>query len=547
MQGAIILRSDNSNLARFNLQPSSQLPNYHFFGNSASPRRPLHVRPNPHRPFTAFFTFSKINASANDGSCAAAESTPKKGGNELSTILRLAIPALGIVLSDPLQTLVDSACVGRQSTIQLAALGPNTALFNAVFQIFSFLGIATANFIATNSLTTENLSSSTIQQRRIAASTALSNSLVLAVILGILATTVLQLFGRTWLAAMGTDPVVLPLAVQYLTVRAWATPAVLVMNAAQGACLGQQDTLTPMKICIIATLINIIGDIYLVFGLGKGVQGAAFATAGAQVCAAGLLLYRVYSEGKKNPNTRVPLQWAGFPTLASMRPFLEVATTLIARTAVGMVAYFSMAVAATRLGTIHAASHQVAMQIFWFISFFADPLSMAAQSLIAKERASPESAKRWAWMLITNGLTLSLILAAIVAGLLQFGSGLFTTDPLVQAGVRALAPHSAAAMAICGVMMIFDGISLGAGTFRHLPAAVAVGMGTVLSVLWAGGKSGGQLSAVWWALIAFYATRLGSHLVYYAATWKTSVFCAFGNMDITNSSDTSQATAAKAA
>jgi len=536
MQGAI-LRSDISNLARFKLQSSPRLPNYHSIGNSTPLRRTQHVRPNPHRPFNITFSSSKINAAAD---------TPEKGGNELSTVLRLAIPALGIVLSDPLQTLVDSACVGRQSTIQLAALGPNTALFNAVFQIFSFLGIATANFIATNSLTIENLSSSTIQQRRNAASTALSNSLVLAVILGTFATALLQIFGRTWLAAMGTDPVVLPLAVQYLTIRAWATPAVLVMNAAQGACLGQQDTVTPMKICIIATLINILGDIYLVFGLGKGVQGAAFATACAQVFAAGLLLYRVYSEGKKHPHTRVPLKWAGWPTFASLRPFLEVATTLIARTAVGMVAYFSMAVAATRLGTIYAASHQVAMQIFWFVSFFADPLSMAAQSLIAKERTSPESAKRWSWMLITHGLTLSLILAVIVAGLLHFGSVFFTTDPLVQRGVRALVPHSAAAMAICGVMMIFDGISLGAGTFRHLPAAVALGMGTVLSVLWAGGKSGGGLNVVWWALIAFYAARLGTHLVYYAATWKKSVFCAFGNGGHTSFND-SQTTAAKAA
>ncbi len=530
MQGAIS-RSNISNLARFKLQKSLQWSNCHPIHCITTLPKSTHVRITLHRPITVHSSFSKSTAI---GAAAATEeeSTPaKQGSNELTTVLRLAIPALGIVLSDPLQTLVDSACVGRQSTIQLAALGPNTALFNAVFQIFSFLGIATANFIATNSLTVENLSPDTIEQRRNAASTALSNSLVLAVALGVVTTTVLQLFGRTWLMAMGTDPVVLPLAVQYLTIRAWATPAVLVMNAAQGACLGQQDTLTPMKICIIATLINIIGDIILVFGLGKGVQGAAFATAGAQVCAAWLLLWRVYKEGRDHPETRVPLRWPGVPSLTSMRPFLEVATTLIARTAVGMVAYFAMAVAATRLGTINAASHQVAMQIFWFISFFADPLSMSAQSLIAKERAFPEGAKRWAWMLINNGFILCLILAAIVAGLLQFGSGMFTTDPLVQAGVRALVPHSAAAMVLCGVMVVFDGISLGAGTFQHLPAGVALGMGTVLSVLWVGGRSGGGLSAVWWALIAFYAMRLGCHLVYYAVTWNRSVFCAFGNQE----------------
>ena len=434
--------------------------------------------------------------------------------------------ALGIVLSDPLQTLVDSACVGRQSTIQLAALGPNTAIFNSVFQIFSFLGVATANFIASESLTAENLTKDELATRRNAAATSLSNSIFLAIVLGILGSAMLIFYGRAWLKAMGTDAAVLPLAAQYLDIRALATPAVLVMNACQGACLGQQDTLTPMWICVIATLINVFGDIGLVFGAGWGVAGAAIATAGAQVCAAGLLLWRIWHTGKAV--NRVPLCWPRIPQLSSLKPFLNVAITLIARTAVGMVAYFAMAVAATRLGTTGAATHQVAMQIFWFISFFPEPLSMAAQSLIAKERYSPHAAKSWAWLLVTQGLVFGLILAAVVAAALYLGPGMFTTDAAVRAGVQSLAPLGALAMAVCGVMMMFDGVSIGSGQFRHLPVSVALGMVAVLSVLCFGMQGGGSLAAVWYSLIAFYATRLGVHVIYYAITWKSSVFCAFG-------------------
>lgn len=460
MQGAI--SRSNINYGRFNLHPCLVPPIYHPLGRNTPLSRTLHVRIQPQRPLIAVSKASTANVG--DSSDRPPLSKTSEGGHELSTVIRLAVPALAIVLSDPLQTLVDSAFVGRQSTIQLAALGPNTAIFNAVFQIFSFLGIATANFIATNSLTVENISQSSLEQRKHAASTALSNAIVLAVVLGIFTTTVLQLFGRTWLAAMGTDPVVLPLALQYLTIRAWSTPAVLVMNACQGACLGQQDTFTPMQICILATSINILGDVIIVWWLKKSVQGAALATAGVQICAALFILYKLWDMGIKNPTTRIPLKWYGVPSFTSMRPFLNVAVTLIARIAVGMVAYFAMAVAATRLGTLGAASHQIAMQMFWFISFFADPLSMAAQSLIAKERGSSESAKRWARMLVTNGFKLSLILAAIAAGSLLYGPSMFTTDALVQANVKMLAPHSAAAMVICGVMVVFDGVSIGAGT-----------------------------------------------------------------------------------
>lgn len=70
-------------------------------------------------------------------------------------------------LSDPLMSLIDTACVGQLGPIQLAALGPNVAIFNFIFQVtyfmnfqslrifympflkvFSFLGAATCNVIA---------------------------------------------------------------------------------------------------------------------------------------------------------------------------------------------------------------------------------------------------------------------------------------------------------------------------------------------------------------------------------------------------------------
>lgn len=53
----------------------------------------------------------------------------------------------------------------------------------------------------------------------------------------------------------------------------------------------------------------------------------------------------------------------GLPRWASVRPFLEVASTLFVRTLFGMTSYTSMTAAATRLGTLCTAAHQVAMQV----------------------------------------------------------------------------------------------------------------------------------------------------------------------------------------
>lgn len=207
--------------------------------------------------------------------------------------------ALVVVLSDPLQTLVDSACLGRQSTVQLAALGPNTAVFNSVFQLFAFLGVATANTVSSNSLQKGDLDDTERQTRRSAAEAMASTALVLALVLGVTATLVLLVLGPTWLQMMGTDIRVVPYAQEYMSIRALGTPFVLIMNVCQGVCLGQQDTVTPMLVCGLATLGNILGDALLIWVFGMGIRGAAIATTVAQTLATCLIIWRVKAKATK--------------------------------------------------------------------------------------------------------------------------------------------------------------------------------------------------------------------------------------------------------
>ena len=59
----------------------------------------------------------------------------RAGWSDLADVASLAVPSLGAVLADPLISLVDTACVGQVSSVQLASLGPNTAIFNLIFQV----------------------------------------------------------------------------------------------------------------------------------------------------------------------------------------------------------------------------------------------------------------------------------------------------------------------------------------------------------------------------------------------------------------------------
>ena len=78
-----------------------------------------------------------------------------------------------------------------------------------------------------------------------------------------------------------------PLAAEYIRIRALALPAALVGAAAQAACLGAKDTRTPAASVALAAALNLCGD--FVFVPRNGMAGAACATALSQLAAAALL------------------------------------------------------------------------------------------------------------------------------------------------------------------------------------------------------------------------------------------------------------------
>ena len=40
------------------------------------------------------------------------------------------------------------------------------------------------------------------------------------------------------------------------------------------------------------------------------------------------------------------------------------------------------------------------LQTFWFLAYFPEPLSLAAQSLLARDRSDPKRAQELAWLLL---------------------------------------------------------------------------------------------------------------------------------------------------
>jgi len=440
----------------------------------------------------------------------------------LGEILGFAVPALGSVLADPLMSLVDTACVGQYSSLHLAALAPNTSIFNLFFQLFTFLGCTTTNLIASNSIKVAGLTEQDKERRTAAGSRVLAHSMLLAVFSGLACTVIMLGAGPQLLTTMGASPETLGPALSYLQIRALASPAVMVANVAQGACLGQQDSWTPLKVFATSGVVNLVLDLFLVNNCNMGITGAAIATTFAQVVAASYFVWYCWQKGNKGE--AVPLKWNGLPTMESLRPFWEVANTLLTRTMFTCIAYTSVSTLSASLGFLQAATHQVALQVFWFFSYVPESISLTAQSLIARDMNAPSKARVMTHTLMRLGGGVGVALAAGFAGLMLGAPWLFSNDAAIHAIIPKVVVPGAVALYTLSLAMTFDGVSIGSGKLQHLPRANLTALVACLAVAVGASNAGLGLAGTWMGLSTFMITRLAAHCFVYAKGWKNSLF-----------------------
>lgn len=442
--------------------------------------------------------------------------------NIMLEIVAFAVPALGSVLADPLMSLVDTACVGQYSSLHLAALAPNTSVFNIFFQIFTFLGYTTANLIATNSVRAEGLTEAEKAERTATSSRVLAHSLVLAVGSGLACTAIMLTCGPSLLMAMGATPETLGPALSYLYIRALASPAVMVANVAQGACLGQQDSWTPLKVFATSGVINLVMDLVLINNFGMGITGAAIATTFAQVVAATFFVWYCRRQGELG--RAVPLRWHGLPTLRSLAPFWEVANTLMSRTMFTCAAFTGVSTISASMGFLAAASHQVALQVFWFLSYVPEALSLTAQSLIARDINQPRKARLVSRTLMKLGSGVGVGLAAIFYSAMTVFPWMFSSDAAVHAGLQTVVAPGALACVAVAVAMTFDGIGIGSGRFHHLPRNNLIGLIACLGTAFCAAHMGLGLTGTWAGFTVFMTMRILGHLYEFAGDWHQGLF-----------------------
>ena len=386
-------------------------------------------------------------------------------------ILRLAVPALGALVAEPLFLLADSAMVGHLGAVPLAGLGLASAVLQTIIGLMVFLAYSTTAAVARWLGTGD---------RRRAVSVGI-DGLWLALGLGLLLGVGGWFASPLLVGAFGAEPSVTGQAAVYLRLSMLGLPAMLLVFAATGLLRGLQDTRTPLLVAGIGFAANVLLNLFFIYGMGLGIAGSALGTVVAQWAMAAAYL-AVVARHAGREGARLGPHRAGMLLGAASGGWLFL------RTASLRAAMLLAVLVAARLGSTCLAAFQIAMTLFATLAFTLDALAIAAQALVGRGlgagdvvavRAVLRRCLEWG---VLGGAALGVLVAA-TSGVL---GGLFTSAGDVASLLPASLLVLGASVPLCGVVFVLDGVLIGAGDVRYLalaglaslavftPAAVAV-------------------------------------------------------------------------
>ena len=406
-------------------------------------------------------------------------------------ILRLAVPALGALAVDPLLTLADTAFVARLGVVDLAALGVDTAIFGFAFFGFNFLAYVTTPLVA-RALGRGNDD----EARRW-----VGDALLLAVGLGALATLTLEVAAPPLVDLMGASAEVADPAVAYLRIRALATPAVLVVMTGHGAFRGHKDTKTPLAVAAGVNGLNLALDPILIFALGLGLEGAAWATVVAQYAGAAWFLRLIRRRRMAKRTARL------IDALPSLLALGRSGALLTARTGFLLAALTVAASKATRIGSEEIAAHQLVAQLFLLTAMLADSFAIAAQALVGESAGQGDIeplrslVRRLCWWGAWAGIVLAVFVYVGRHGLAVLAADEAVADLTVGAGGAAAAMQPVGAL-----VFVADGIFLGLLALGTMVASTGAGAAAAVGLMLLT-DIGDSLTGIWWAIAVMMVMR----------------------------------------
>ena len=380
---------------------------------------------------------------------------------KISDIQKLAIPALISGIAEPILSITDTIIVGNMdenATISLGAVGIVSSFISMLIWVFGQTRSVIASIIA-----------QAFGQKKLEEVKDLPAQGILIIIFSSFLIILLTYFNSEGLFKFyNASGNLLKFCVEYFNIRVWGLPFTLLTIGIFGIFRGLQNTYYPMIIAIVGTILNIVLDIILVYGVEGFVdpmfiQGAAYASLIAQTSMAFLAVILLY----KKTNIKLAVK---FPFNPKIKSFMQMFGNLVIRTAsLNVTLYFCNAFA-TKYGDEFIAAYTIAINLWFLVAFIIDGYSRAGTILSGKlyGEKSYGVLMKFGNDLTKIGVKIGIIMC-IIGFIFYYPLGrIFNNDPVVLKEFYNVFWIILAMLPLCSIAFIFDGLYKGLGWMKDL-------------------------------------------------------------------------------
>ncbi|MBO0831800.1 MAG: MATE family efflux transporter [Actinobacteria bacterium] len=413
-------------------------------------------------------------------------------------ILRLALPAFGALVAEPLFLLADSAIVGRLGTVPLGGLGVASQALTTLVGVSIFLAYGTTAAVA------RQLGAG----HRDAAIRQGIDGLWLAAGIGAVVLAVGWPLAPRVVLAFGGTPAVSQQAVTYLRISLLSAPSMLAVLAGTGILRGLQDTRTPLLVAGVANAVNIALNAAFVLGLHWGIAGSAWGTVIAQT-GSGVAYLVVVARGARRAGV------SGWPDPGGLRLAARAGAALVLRTLALQAVLVLMTAIAARQSDAAIAASQVGMRVWSLFVFALDAIAIAAQAITGRYLGAGdiEGTRSATQRVIAWGAAYGAIFSVLLLVLRPVLPSLFGVTPQVRGLLLAVLLVVIVQQPVAGVVFVLDGVLIGAGDQDYLAVAGLVtlavfGASAALVVSASAGLVALWLSYAAWMLARFLTLTL---------------------------------------
>ncbi|NRA94463.1 MAG: MATE family efflux transporter, partial [Psychroserpens sp.] len=293
----------------------------------------------------------------------------------LKNINKLAIPALIAGVAEPILSLTDTAIIGNVDVNAAESLAAVGIVGTFISMLIWVLGQTRS---AISSIVSQHLGANKLDQVKNLPAQAIfiitSISFLIIALTWPFAAQIFKLYNASEL--------ILDYSIDYYRIRVFGFPFTLFTIAIFGTFRGLQNTFYPMIIAIVGTIVNIVLDVALVYGVEgiidpMHIKGAAYASVVAQISMA--ILSAFFLLTKTDISLRIT-----FPFNKEISTFILMIINLFIRTlALNATLYFATSFA-TAYGTEYIAAYTIAINLWFLGAFIIDGYASAGNILSGK-------------------------------------------------------------------------------------------------------------------------------------------------------------------